>query len=435
MSIAPALVIAAPATGSGKTVLTLGLLRAFRRRGVAVSSAKVGPDYIDPAFHAAASGRPCVNLDPWAMRPSTLQAIATSAGQADLLLVEGVMGLFDGARDGTGSTADLAAHFGWPVILLVDARGQGASIAAIVEGFRRFRRDVDVVAIVGNRVTGAGHASILRAALAPLGLPVLGLLPSEPRIALPSRHLGLVQAAEHEDLERTIDAAADWVAAHLDLDALMALARPTPRAADESAAGIPPLGARIAYAADEAFAFTYPHLLRAWRQAGAELAPFSPLADEAPDAAADAVFLPGGYPELHAGRLAGNGRFMAGLRDHARRGRTLYGECGGYMVLGAGLVDAAGQRHAMAGLLPLETSFAERKLHLGYRTIEALAASALGATGTRFRGHEFHYARVVSEGSAEPLFKCRDAIGQDLGTAGLRAGSVVGSFLHLIDVA
>jgi cobyrinic acid a,c-diamide synthase len=433
---APGLIIAAPSTGSGKTSVTLGLLRAFGNRGLRAASAKLGPDYIDPAFHAAASGRSCLNLDPWAMRPATLDALAQDAGRdADLLLVEGVMGLFDGARDGSGSTADLAARFAWPVVLVVDVSGQAGSAAAVVEGFRRFRDDIDVAGVICNRVAGAAHADMLRRALAPLGIAVLGLLPSRAALALPSRHLGLVQAREQEDLEARIDAAADWVAQHVDLKRLAALARPARLATAASEFAIPPLGQRIALAADDAFAFAYPHLLQAWRRAGVVLLPFSPLADEAPDPAADAIYLPGGYPELHAGRLAGNAAFLDGLRAAAARSAVVYGECGGYMVLGHGLVDAAGKRHAMAGLLPLETSFAERKLHLGYRAIELIDATVLGPAGTCFRGHEFHYARVLAEASDRPLFHSRDALGGDLGTVGARRGTVLGSFLHLIDMA
>ncbi|HUN51212.1 MAG TPA: cobyrinate a,c-diamide synthase [Candidatus Sulfotelmatobacter sp.] len=432
---APGLIVAAPATGSGKTSVTLGLLGALRRRGLRVAAAKVGPDYIDPGFHAAASGRDCLNLDPWAMRPAMLDALAATAGRdADLLLVEGVMGLFDGARDGSGSTADLAARCGWPVLLVVDARGQGGSVAAVVEGFRRFRREVGVVGVIGNRVGGAAHADLLRRALAPLDIAVLGLLPPCADIALPSRHLGLVPAAEQAGLAAHLDAAAAWVAAHLDLDRLVALARParTP-AAVAAPPSIPPLGQRIAVAADAAFAFAYPHLLQHWREAGASLLPFSPLADAAPDPTADAVYLPGGYPELHAGRLAGNAAFLAGLRGAAARGAAVYGECGGYMVLGEGLVDATGARHPMAGLLPVETSFAVRRLHLGYRAITLLGPAPIGAAGARFRGHEFHYASLLSEAAEMPLFGSRDALGTDLGTVGARRGSVFGSFLHLID--
>jgi cobyrinic acid a,c-diamide synthase len=198
---------------------------------------------------------------------------------------------------------------------------------------------------------------------------------------------------------------------------------------------LPPLGQRIAVARDAAFAFAYDWLLESWRDAGAEIAPFAPLADEAPDRAADAVYLPGGYPELHAGQLAAAGTFMAGLRAAAIRGAALYGECGGYMALGEALTDADGVAHPMAGLLPLATSFAERKLHLGYREVRLAAAHPLGAAGQRLRGHEFHYATVTREGPGQALFRARSARGDDLGAAGLVAGTVSGSFVHLIDRA
>jgi cobyrinic acid a,c-diamide synthase len=370
------------------------------------------------------------------MRPETLTALAEAAAcDAELLLVEGVMGLFDGARDGSASTADLAARFGWPVILVVDVHGQAGSAAATIRGFQHFRSDIALAGVICNRVAGAAHVEMLLRALEPLELPLLGFLPAQASLSLPSRHLGLVQAREQRALESLLDDAAAWAADHIDLDRLRGLARPTRTPTNSPVSTIPPLGQHIAVAADNAFAFAYPHVLDGWRRAGAELAFFSPLADQAPDQGADAIYLPGGYPELHAGKLAGNPRFLASLRDAADRGTAIFGECGGYMVLGDGLVDATGVRHAMAGLLPLETSFAERKLHLGYRTAALAAATPLGRSGARFRGHEFHYARVVAEPRDAPLFACCDALGADLGTKGARRQNVFGSFVHLIDAA
>jgi cobyrinic acid a,c-diamide synthase len=432
------LIIAAPASGSGKTVVTLAILRALTRAGIRVNSFKVGPDYIDPAFHAAATGRPCFNLDPWAMRPATIAHLLDrlDAG-ADLILGEGVMGLFDGAADGTGSTADLAALTGWPVILVVDVRGQAASAAALLRGFAGHRPDVAVAGVIFNRVGWESHADTLRRAVAPLGLPVLGCLPRAEQLTLPERHLGLVQAAERANLPTFLEAAADIADRCLDLQQLRSLARavraPGPAAANGNAAGVPPLGQRIAVARDVAFAFAYPALLEQWREAGAELSFFSPLADEAPEAGVDAIYLPGGYPELHAGRLAANARFMSGLRAAAGRGATVFGECGGYIVLGVGLVDPNGQSHAMTALLPLQTSFAERRLHLGYRRARLAMDCALGARGTAFRGHEFHYAVIEDEGRGDALFSCDDTRGRALGSSGRRVGTVFGSFLHLID--
>ncbi|HXP13537.1 MAG TPA: cobyrinate a,c-diamide synthase [Stellaceae bacterium] len=434
------LILAGPHSGSGKTTLTLALLRALARAGQRVVSAKAGPDYIDPAFHAAASGAPCLNLDSWAMRPQLLETLVRRLERAsEFILCEGTMGLFDGVGSSErGSTAELAQRLGWPVVLVVDAARQGASVAALLEGFAGHRADVTVAGVIFNRVGSARHREILaeatRAALP--NLVVLGAVPRDPALTLPERHLGLVQAGEHADLDRFLDGAADIVDATCNLRGLAALAqRARLSGANEIAAPLPPLGQRIAIAADVAFAFAYPAVLEGWRHAGAELNTFSPLADEAPDAGADAVYLPGGYPELHAGRIAANRRFLGGLRDRASAGATIYGECGGYMVLGEGLIDAEGERHAMAGLLPVTTSFAERSLHLGYREMRLIQATPLGTAGTAFRGHEFHYAKVAGPEGAAPLFETSDGMGAPLSAVGAIQGSVLGSFLHLVDRA
>lgn len=431
----PALIIAAPSSGAGKTLVTLALLRCYRNQGVAVGSFKVGPDYIDPGFHAAASGRPCANVDGWAMRPATrFAAYSAAVAGAELAIGEGVMGLFDGAGDGAGSTGALAAELGLPVVLVIDVRGQAASVAAVAHGFRSFRVSVRVAGVICNRVSSAAHEKLLKQALAEIRMPALGFLPTDPALATPERHLGLVQAGEREDLEAFLDRAAAFVGAHVDVYALKRLARPAHlfRAAPVSPP-LPPLGQRIAVARDLAFGFAYDGVLEGWRRMGAEIMPFSPLADEAPDPSADAVYLPGGYPELHAGRLAGARRFFGGLRKAAARGAVVYGECGGYMALGQGLEDAEGRRHAMAGLLPLETSFARRRLSLGYRQVELAADGPLGRAGEAYRGHEFHYAAALNEDGAQPLFRVRDSVDRDLGPCGAVAGAVSGSFVHLID--
>ncbi|MHA1598632.1 MAG: cobyrinate a,c-diamide synthase [Alphaproteobacteria bacterium] len=438
------LIVAAPSSGSGKTVFTLGLLRHLSRAGVDVSSAKAGPDYIDPAFHAAATGKPCYNLDSWAMRPELLAE--TAAGLSDgagMVVCEGVMGLFDGATAEQGSTADLSEITGWPVVLLIDAGSQGASAAAVLRGFATHRPGLTLAGVVFNRTGGERHEAILRDAVARMDMeiPVLGCLPRRAGLSLPDRHLGLVQAVENSGLERFLDSAANLIAEFIDVDALRTLSMPLkgPASTDAVSRPLPPLGQRIAVAKDEAFSFRYSLTLEGWQAQGAEISFFSPLDDEAPSADADAVYLPGGYPELHGFRLATSNRFMDGLRTAADRGAMIYGECGGYMVLGKSLTDADGQRHAMAGLLGLETSFAERKLHLGYRdaVLDAGAAlgsgNVLGGPGTRFRGHEFHYASVLKEGPGAPLFSCSDVAGSDLGLVGLSDGRVMGSFIHLID--
>ncbi|HEY1385806.1 MAG TPA: cobyrinate a,c-diamide synthase [Dongiaceae bacterium] len=437
---AKGLIIAAASSGSGKTTVTLALLALLKRRGVAVASCKVGPDYIDPQFHARATGRPCFNLDGWAMRPQTLARLVHQAARAaELLIVEGVMGLFDGAPSDAelapGSTAEIAARTKLPVILVLRAKGIGVTAGALLEGLQRHHPDVRVAGVIFNEVGGERHRAMLAQAADRVGLQALGYLPAFDDIALPSRHLGLVQAREHAEFGRYIERLADHFAPHLDVAALSALATDPAITETNSAPPIPPLGQRIAVAEDVAFGFSYPATLLGWRAAGAEVIPFSPLADQAPDPAADAIFLPGGYPELHTGTLAANQNFLGGLHRAARKGVTIYGECGGYMTLGEGLIDADGRSHAMAGLLPVITSFAERKLHLGYRQGTLLAQGPLGTAGRTFRGHEFHYASVVSEGAGDSLFAVQDAACRDLGNQGRRQGSVFGSFLHLIDEA
>lgn len=436
---APGVIVAAPASGSGKTTVTLALLRALRGKGQKVGSFKVGPDYIDPVFHARASGLPCPNLDSWGMRIETLSGLGDQIAQdVDLVIGEGVMGLFDGALVGQGSTADLASLFDMPVILVVDAGRMGASAAALVGGFINHREDVDVAGIIFNRVASEIHADLLKRACDDhFSQPVIGCLPTSLKLELPSRHLGLVQADEKPTLESFLDEAAGIVEKHLDLDQFQRLARPFGLGLYGPApCPLRPLGQRIAVAEDLAFAFAYPAVLDGWRHAGAEVTTFSPLNDEPPPEDADAVYLPGGYPELHAGRLADSLNFLDGLRRAAARSAFVYGECGGFMVLGDALIDKEGARHAMAGLLPVTTSFENPKRHLGYRSLQLLQPSPLGPAGTTFRGHEFHYASIVEQsepGGAATLFSAKDARGGDKGEQGLVRGSVAGSFMHLID--
>ncbi|EKM98271.1 cobyrinate a,c-diamide synthase [Acidocella sp. MX-AZ02] len=426
------LLIAAAASGAGKTTLSLGLARAFTRRGVTVQPYKSGPDYIDPAFLAAATGRPCFNLDSWAMGAGEIGALVGRAEGAELALAEGSMGLFDGVASrgasGHGASAEIAALTGWPVLLVLDVRGQAQTAAAIASGLARFRPGLPVAGVVLNRVASPRHEKLLRAGMAQAGLRVFGALPRQEDVKVPERHLGLVQAQELPKLAALLDKAADLVGQYCDLDGLLEAA--AGQALPASAPLPRPPGQRIALARDAAFSFLYPHLLEGWRAAGAEILPFSPLADEAPDESADICWLPGGYPELHAGPLAAAGRFLAGLRDFAQT-RPVHGECGGYMVLGETLEDAQGQRHAMAGLLGLATSFAKRKMHLGYRRARLLAPMPGQEAGADLAGHEFHYASILAQPDA-PLAQVRDAEGAPVPETGSRRGHVSGSFFHLI---
>jgi cobyrinic acid a,c-diamide synthase len=422
------LLIAAPSSGSGKTTVTLGLLRALRRHGVAVRPGKAGPDYIDPAFHAIACGETCLNYDPWAMRPDLLGFQAAGGGA---LVIEAMMGLFDGAADHTGSPASLAKALGLSVVLVVDCGRLSHSVGAMVRGFLLHDPEIRIAGIILNKVGSSRHEAMLLAGLSGLDVPVLGIVRQDKRLVLPERHLGLVLAQEVDGIEAFMNHAADVVDESCDIEALAALAVRQGTDAARPVCLIPPLGAHVAVARDQAFAFAYPHLLDAWRAQGADISTFSPLADEAPDPDADGIFLPGGYPELHAERLSGADRFRGGMRAAAAAGATIYGECGGYMTLGETLVDAGGTSWPMLGLLPLTTSFASRRRHLGYRRLTALAGPY---AGIRLNAHEFHYSSVVSEGQAERLFDAVDAAGESVGLAGLARGTVSGSYMHLIDL-
>jgi cobyrinic acid a,c-diamide synthase len=421
--LAKVFVVAAPASGSGKTMLTLGLLRSFRNRGLRVASAKVGPDHIDPRFHQAASGRPCLNLDPWAMKPDLLAGLLGELGEhSDAVIVEGVMGLFDGPQGARGSTADLAQELQLPILLVLDASRQAQSIAALAQGFINFNKNLKFLGVLLNRVASDRHAAALASALESHGIPHLGSVRQSESLAWPSRHLGLVQAQENQQLEAFIETVAATVARETIVDKMEIGETPFPSIGGTA---LPPLGQRIAVAEDLAFSFAYPHILQSWKKSGAEISFFSPLKDETPRADSDAIFLPGGYPELHAGRLAQSRNFLDGLRGSKA---LIYGECGGYMVLGDAIIDADGKSHGMAGLLPVTTSFAQRRLRLGYRQLRPLA----GPWTMPLRGHEFHYSTLVGEGAADRLFAASDATGESLGEIGLRRGQVMGSYAHVI---
>lgn len=433
----PGLLISAPASGTGKTTVSLGLIAALRAQGLVVQPFKCGPDYIDPAFHAAAAGRASVNLDSWSMTPGRIAALAQGAERADLVIAEGSMGLFDGVarpgETGTGASADIALQMGWPVIAVLDVSGQAQTAAAVAAGLAGFRPGLRLAGVILNKVASPRHEALVRAGMAAAGLPVLGALPRKAAVALPERHLGLVQAEELPRLQAILTEAAAFVTAHCDLAAIRAVAAGGTAPAG-SAPPVPAPGERIALARDAAFSFVYPHLLADWRAQGATILPFSPLADEAPDPSATVCWLPGGYPELHAGRLAAAEQFRSGLTAFAQT-RPVHGECGGYMALGAGLVAADGTRHRMAGLLGLETSFAKRRMHLGYRLARPL--HPLPGTGREpLRGHEFHYATILSQPDAA-LAAVLDANGEAVAETGscrqtAGGGQVSGTFFHLI---
>ena len=425
------LVVAAPRSGSGKTTVTLGLLAALTRRGLSVAPAKSGPDYIDTTILARAAGREAINLDAWAMQPARLRQLASAhADVADLLLVEGAMGLFDGAADSRGSTADLAATLGLPVILVLDADRQSQSIAALAHGFATWRPDVKVSGLIVNRAASTRHEAMLRRALSALDIPLLGVLPRRDALTLPERHLGLVLPGEVARFDEVVSVAAEAMEDYVDLNRLLSLSGSLALAVDNTVP-LPPLAQHIAIARDAAFAFLYPHWLRDWHAAGATISFFSPLADEAPDPSASAVFLPGGYPELHGQALAAASNFHAGLHAARDRGALIYGECGGFMVLGQSLTDKAGTTYPMTGLLPHETRIDRPKRILGYRRLKHLSPLPFPAA---LNGHEFHYSSARRT-HGTPLFEATDALGEALSPMGLVEGNVMGSYAHVIDSA
>ena len=426
------LMISAPSSGTGKTTVMLGLLRALRDDGLAVQPLKSGPDYIDPAFHRAASGRASFNLDTWSMGPDLLSEIAHQADGADIIVAEGSMGLYDGVatrgRTGFGTSAESAAWLGLPVVLVVDVGGQAQSAAATALGFRAYNPDLPFAGVILNRVASPRHERLTRLGMEQAGIRVLGALPRRGDLTLPERHLGLIQAVEHPDLEAAIAGYAAFLRDNVDLAAIRDAASCTDANLGPGALPPPP-AQRIALAQDAAFSFTYPHLLAGWRAAGAEILPFSPLADQPPPEA-DLVWLPGGYPELHAGALAAARTFLTGLRAHADT-RPVHGECGGYMALGTALIDKDGTRHAMAGLLGLVTSYEKRKFHLGYRRAVLSSAMPGQAAGDALRGHEFHYSTILEQPDA-PLAAVADADGNPVPETGSHRGYVTGTFFHLI---
>lgn len=425
------LIIGAPRSSSGKTTLTLAMLAAFRRRGVTVRAAKSGPDYIDPAFHAAATGAPSLNLDSWATSPAQLGDLAAATVRdGELLIVESAMGLFDGVaveRHRTG--ADLAATLGLPVLLVLDVSDQSQTAAAVARGFMGYAPGVDIAGVVLNSLASERHRSGIAKAMQAIGLPVLGAVPRDERWAVPERHFGLVQAEEHPGLREHLERLADLAEAHLNLDGIARLAKaPAIMAAEAGKPALRPPGQRITLARDAAFSFVYPHHLQGWRYAGAELRFFSPLADEPPPEDCDVCWLPGRLSRIARWPL-GRGAAVQGGPAPVCRARPVHGECGGYMILGQGLEDASAVRHDMVGLLSHSSSFVRRKMNLGYRRARLLAASPIGPA---VRGHEFHYASLTDPGRDEGWQPLSDAQGRDLGAAGGRRGQVSGAFFHAI---
>ncbi len=430
----PRLLIAGASSGSGKTSFTLGLTLALRRRGLRVQTFKCGPDYLDPSYHRLASGRPCHNLDSWMMGSrAVVQSFARSCEGADIALIEGVMGLFDGASPVSqeGSSAEIAKILKAPVVAMIDAGGMARTLAALFHGLKTFDPELQLIGCVANQVGSASHGDLLRKAL---GTAARGSLPRRPDLAFAERHLGLVWAQADEKTHAMCEAWADLIEANIDIDQLLSDARAAPELACEDLASSPTPSVaprvRIALAMDEAFFFYYEENLHRLRQEGAELLPFSPLRDSSVPEAVDAVYIGGGYPELFAEQLAANEAMHQSLRSFAADGLPIYAECGGLMYLCRFLTTVEGQTFKMVNLLSAAVKMHKRLQALGYVETEITEASPLGPAGTRFRGHQFRYSELEELETLEKIYRVRRKRKGDVILEGYRQGSVVASYVH-----
>jgi cobyrinic acid a,c-diamide synthase len=426
MRLGPRIVVAGTHSGVGKTTVATGLMAAMRRRGQRVAPAKVGPDFIDPGYHALACGRPGRNLDAWMCGPDLIRPLAgRAATDADVLIVEGVMGLFDGAADGTpSSTADVAQILAAPVLLVVDCSAQAGSVAALVHGFSTFQPRLNVAGVVLNRLASAGHERMVREALASMSAPlaVVGALHRDERLAWRDRHLGLVPVAERpREVGAALDVLAETIRAACDLDAILAIARSAaPLEVDDPPLPRPVGHARVAIAGGQAFTFTYPDNAEALASAGAEIVAFDPLVDERLPEGTDAIVVGGGFPEVMAEQLSANTPLLVDVRRQIAHGLVAWAECGGLLWLARSL-----DGQPMAGVLEADAVMTDR-LTLGYRTAECRVATPLGSAGTVLRGHEFHYSKITPTGDA---LEVRGLLGG--GAGGFATASLLASYLHV----
>jgi cobyrinic acid a,c-diamide synthase len=432
----PRLVIGGTTSGVGKTTIAVGVMAALVRRGLNVQPYKVGPDYIDPSYHAVAAGRSSRNLDAWMLSEATvLELFARSSEGADIALIEGVMGLFDGLSglDEAGSTAQMAKVLRAPVLLVLDVSRTARSAAAMALGYARLDPGVRLAGIILNRVAGPRHRDWTKEAVEGLaGLPVLGALPEVPDLALPERHLGLVPATERQPLDAFLERLVPIIEGHLDLDRLIALAaqaEPVPLAsASLFKIDVPTRPVRIALAQDEAFSFYYADGLDLLTAAGADLVRFSPIHDASLPAGAQGLYIGGGFPELFGDQLEANGRMRREILESARDGMPIYAECGGLMYLTEAIVDFDGTSFPMVGAVPGRAVMERGRLRIGYVEVEPLGENILAGPGTRLRGHEFHCARWDGAGSASPAYSIVNLDGRP---EGYQCGNLLATFIHL----
>jgi cobyrinic acid a,c-diamide synthase len=428
----PALLMAAPQSGSGKTTITCGILAALKKRGLKVQAYKVGPDYIDPGYLTAASGRPAHNLDTWLTGTDVMKRIfAETAMDADIAIAEGAMGLYDGGKNGAGSSAEIAKELGVPVMLVIDAKAMGESAAALAVGFREYDKDIDIAGVLLNRLGSDSHRRIITEAMKRAGMPVAGAVPRDGSVSVAERHLGLLPEEENEDKGR-LDTLAAIIEKCVDLDFLL-------NAADKAAAIARTDGqrvfaapkVRIAVAKDRAFSFYYPESLAELEKAGAEIVFFSPLTDIAvPEA--DGIIFGGGFPEMFASRLSANRSMLESVAAAAAAGMPIYAECGGFMYLTRGIVDFEGRLHRMAGVASAVCKMNDKLRTVGYVEATALRDNVLCGRGAVIRGHEFHFSSMDVECENFPnAFLFMKNRGGEKYEAGFSSGSVLASYLHL----
>jgi cobyrinic acid a,c-diamide synthase len=429
-------------SGCGKTSLTLGLLAALTRRGMRCAPFKTGPDFIDPGLHELACGRVSHNLDSWMLSPGTNSEIFSRyASGSDVAVIEGAMGLFDGASgvSESGSAAHMAKLLGIPVVLVVDVSGMARSVAAMARGFSCFDPDLATAGVVCNRVGGPGHREFLAEALDMAGVPVLGSLARVPELAMPSRHLGLVTAQDLTAHPDWIQRLADWVEAGVDVDRLLralpetGLAPTCPPVSAPSAPPVPPppRRVRLGVARDRAFCFAYAENLRLLDAAGADVFFFSPLADQRLPDGLDGLYLPGGYPELHAEALSANTAMLSDIRGFCLSGRPVYAECGGFMALTRAIEDQEGRAWPMAGVFDCTARMRPRFAALGYREALLTTPTPLGPAGTVARGHEFHYSNLTGVPDVPAVYRLSGRKGPLDAPEGFLRGNTLGSYVHL----
>ena len=431
----PALCVAGTHSGCGKTTVSLGIMAALVRRGLTLQAYKVGPDFIDPGHHRRITGRDSHNLDSWIMDRFQNQEIFSRYLQdADVAVVEGVMGLFDGfsGKDDSGSTALMAKWLDLPVILVIDARSMARSAAAVALGFSRFDEDLPIKGVVFNRTGSRGHAEMLKDAMGSLsGLTVFGCLPRESALEIPSRHLGLVIDEDFNMREDQMEKLGQWIEDNLDLGLLLSSLGGT-RTKGSLPVPHPPPDVRIGIARDEAFCFYYPENLRLIREAGAELVPFSPLRTKRLPDGIKGIILGGGYPELHCRALSENRELLSSIKAFGMAGGPIYAECGGFMFLMEEIMDLDGGAYPMVGVFPMAARMEPRLRSLGYREIVTTKSSLLGPACTKVRGHEFHYSQIQRmPAKADSIYSLGGRCASSSQDEGFLCGRVLGSYVHL----